>query len=789
MKSVQTPELKGQDLSTPTLPLMRAVAEGDAPALKALLARGTDVNCRNQSGQTPLMMAALLGHSALVPILLEFGADVSLRDNHGLSALDWSQRRGFTEISESLIYAMPVEKFPPDKTLNADGDIRARSTNELGPAATAMLKAAHAKREADASRQRNASEPSDVSESRDTASLEEVQNSARDTAGLEEIKQPIAQRDTAGLSEFKDSPPPGVVDEVKPPSLPVVSEESTPSAQLSQAVAQGVIEQKVQPNYPHESANARATNVEPPQILEPATEPAANRLDQAVDLNSEPKVASPPQSLTQVPADPAAQSPASVDLYKTQPIQRATAAGTGDSFSPVNTQPIPPGAVDTMLSSPARATAARLAPKQTAPFETEPAAEPGDSISEPVSVAPVPSSMPLEKAVEPGQATIKLSSSNRFIAAEGSQKARSQSLFTRPVIWFLATLLVGSAFVTYLILNRLAKSDHAAQVASTTVGASPTAPAPPVRPAPFVAGALSGAQLNLPDADYPAKAQSEGIKGVVTVLVRVNGAAGSVVAAQALNGDRLLRTSAEKAAKAAKFSPEKLPKESKVISGTISYTFGVADTQPPTKTDSSSPILGGALLGAEKNVPAADYPEGAKAKSVAGSVMVLVRVNRFGDVIAARALNGDTELRNAAVRAARKAKFASDKLPRETLVTSGTITYNFSAPQAEPTAKTASPAATTSSTAPAPATAKDNNAPVVGGELAGKELNVPNADYPAEARRKGITGSVEMLVRVNKQGRVISWRTLKGDPLLRPAALKAAKKATFSPQKLGNINT
>jgi TonB family protein len=44
-------------------------------------------------------------------------------------------------------------------------------------------------------------------------------------------------------------------------------------------------------------------------------------------------------------------------------------------------------------------------------------------------------------------------------------------------------------------------------------------------------------------------------------------------------------------------------------------------------------------------------------------------------------------------------------------------------------------------------------------------------------------------VRVNRQGKVVSWRTLDGNRAFREAALKAAKKATFSPQKLGDITS
>lgn len=78
----------------------------------------------------------------------------------------------------------------------------------------------------------------------------------------------------------------------------------------------------------------------------------------------------------------------------------------------------------------------------------------------------------------------------------------------------------------------------------------------------------------------------------------------------------------------------------------------------------------------------------------------------------------------------------------------------------------------------------DQSVPVVGGALIGKEIELPKAEYPAEARNAGISGVVTVAVRVNQNGRVISARALSGDSQLRAAAVSAAKRATFSPEKL-----
>ena len=73
---------------------------------------------------------------------------------------------------------------------------------------------------------------------------------------------------------------------------------------------------------------------------------------------------------------------------------------------------------------------------------------------------------------------------------------------------------------------------------------------------------------------------------------------------------------------------------------------------------------------------------------------------------------------------------------------------------------------------------------MLGGPLVGAESNLPQPDYPERAKSKGIYGTITVVVRVNRAGKVISWSTSQGDSQLRAAALKAAKKATFSPDKL-----
>ena len=87
--------------------------------------------------------------------------------------------------------------------------------------------------------------------------------------------------------------------------------------------------------------------------------------------------------------------------------------------------------------------------------------------------------------------------------------------------------------------------------------------------------------------------------------------------------------------------------------------------------------------------------------------------------------------------------------------------------------------------------AKDGDAPpprilkpVSGGVLNGKALNLPVPVYPQIAMRSHVAGNVEVEVTVDENGKVISATAVSGPPLLRDAAVDAAKRARFSATKL-----
>jgi TonB family protein len=71
-----------------------------------------------------------------------------------------------------------------------------------------------------------------------------------------------------------------------------------------------------------------------------------------------------------------------------------------------------------------------------------------------------------------------------------------------------------------------------------------------------------------------------------------------------------------------------------------------------------------------------------------------------------------------------------------------------------------------------------------GGVINGKAKMLPTPKYPAAARAVRASGAVNVKVLIDEQGNVISAEAVSGHPLLRAAAVNAAKGAKFSPTLL-----
>ncbi len=85
---------------------------------------------------------------------------------------------------------------------------------------------------------------------------------------------------------------------------------------------------------------------------------------------------------------------------------------------------------------------------------------------------------------------------------------------------------------------------------------------------------------------------------------------------------------------------------------------------------------------------------------------------------------------------------------------------------------------------PPPVVKKEPPKTISGGVLNGKATSLPKPPYPPAARAVRASGAVSVQVLISETGSVISASAVSGHPLLRPAAVAAARGARFSPTLL-----
>jgi protein TonB len=100
-------------------------------------------------------------------------------------------------------------------------------------------------------------------------------------------------------------------------------------------------------------------------------------------------------------------------------------------------------------------------------------------------------------------------------------------------------------------------------------------------------------------------------------------------------------------------------------------------TPAPKRT---APISGGVLNGKAISKPQPAYPPIAKAARASGTVTVQIVVDESGRVISASAVSGHPLLQQAAVSAARNARFSPTLLSGQPVRVTGVLTYNFVLP-------------------------------------------------------------------------------------------------------------
>jgi|SRR5688572_3299897 len=185
-------------------------------------------------------------------------------------------------------------------------------------------------------------------------------------------------------------------------------------------------------------------------------------------------------------------------------------------------------------------------------------------------------------------------------------------------------------------------------------------------------------------------------------------------------------------------------------------------------------IKGGFLNGKAVHLPVPEYPAEAKAAGAEGAVFVDVTIDESGNVISAvaapegsklvsgddgyRPETTDERLRAAAEKAALEAKFSPTQLSGVPVKVFGTLVYTF-ALNPQPT-------------------------DVNGGILNGKAKSLPKPAYPEAAKAVRATGPVAVRIIIDENGDVIEAAAVSGHPLLRAAAVEAAKTARFAPTRL-----
>jgi periplasmic protein TonB len=76
---------------------------------------------------------------------------------------------------------------------------------------------------------------------------------------------------------------------------------------------------------------------------------------------------------------------------------------------------------------------------------------------------------------------------------------------------------------------------------------------------------------------------------------------------------------------------------------------------------------------------------------------------------------------------------------------------------------------------------------VSGGVLQGSALNKVQPTYPPIAKAARAAGAVQVQVTISEEGRVIEASVVNGHPLLREAALQAARQWRFKPTELSGV--
>jgi len=203
---------------------------------------------------------------------------------------------------------------------------------------------------------------------------------------------------------------------------------------------------------------------------------------------------------------------------------------------------------------------------------------------------------------------------------------------------------------------------------------------------------------------------------------------------------------------------------------------------------------GGVLNGKAITLPKPAYPAEAREAKAEGTFSVRITIDEAGNVISAEAdwedLRKSVEegtavsteyktihpaLREAAENAAREAKFSPTTLSGQPVKVTGRIVYNFVAGDRE---------TENYNLVDGDRETENDGKKISGGVLNGKARSLPKPVYPSAAAAIGAEGAISVAIVVDEEGNVVSARAVSGHPLLRAAAVAAAREAKFAPTML-----
>ncbi len=100
---VSQPDESPVKLESPDISIQDAIKEGDIQSVMQHLAAGTDVNAKDERGETAMFSAVIGGYKEIIKMLVNKGADVNEKNNAGFTPLHEGSYTGQKEIVELLI--------------------------------------------------------------------------------------------------------------------------------------------------------------------------------------------------------------------------------------------------------------------------------------------------------------------------------------------------------------------------------------------------------------------------------------------------------------------------------------------------------------------------------------------------------------------------------------------------------------------------------------------------------------------------------------------------------------